>query len=97
MRDRPPVREETESKKGLLLSVSQLLAFIAWDPLPKRMHTLIFGPCTCVIKHWGQSCAGLSHKQVGQIAGKQTSMGIFISQLLYTAHAEEVSRTLSPL
>lgn len=42
------------------------------DPLPKRMLTLIFGPCTCVIKQAGARSAhrGLSHKQAEQIVGK---------------------------
>lgn len=37
------------------------------DPLPKRMLMLIFGPCTCVIKHWESGEFG---RFVTQTSGK---------------------------
>lgn len=54
------------------MSVGQLVGFISEGPLLGRMLTLIFGPCTCIIKQWEPGAsAGLSHKQAEQIAGKQ--------------------------
>lgn len=81
---------DSDEKRDCCYQWHSWLVLYQWDPLPKRMHTLIFGPCTCVIKHCDWSCGGLSHKQVGKIEENGTSMGTFISKLHYVTRRKEV-------